>query len=280
MDAGYVDFKADLGAWKTNQKVPISNDFSSIKDAWLIAHATSGLDEMLETALRTVTRLNELDQAIEEAGVGNAGADALTILSTRKVGKIITSLSEKEGWQAKEKKEIQEMLRLYAARKIFSKMGVDLNYGLPSKNKRVGAFTSGGVQFIANYGAWKCVKKFRVEETTNRRTVAELITSYAITLDLRFEEYLRELGNISTLDGVLQKAPGKDAQLVHVMQFLNGNEVKGAIQKTSSGAGFPEYADVLRAYAIRKVLKARGIIIDYTQIKSLPGWKRVVGKRK
>ncbi len=280
MDAGYVDFRADVGKWKTAQKAAISNDFATIKDAWFIARATSGLEGVLEEALRTITDLKQVDAVLEEVWVKGDAGDALTVLTTRKLGTLITQLSEQNGGQAKEKKEIQEMIRLYASRKILAHFGMELNYGQPKKTEHAGPITSGGVQLIANYNAWKCVKKFRVEETTNRRTVAELVTSYCITLDLRFEEYLHSHGNVSALDAVLQKAPDKSASLKDMMNFLKSGEVTAAIQKAAASGEFPEYMNVLRAYAIRKVLKTRGLIVDYTQIKSLPGWKRVVGKRK
>jgi hypothetical protein len=280
MEPGYIDFKADLGRWKVSQKVEISNDFATIKDAWIIARATSGLEGVLEEALRVITDLKQVDAILSDAWSKGDAGNALTVLTTRKLGSLITQLSEQNGGQAKEKKEIQEMIKLYAARKILSHFGMELNYGQPKKTEHAGPISSGGVQLIANYPEWKCVKKFRVEETTNRRTVAELVTSYCITLDLRFEEYLHSHGKIDMLDSVLQKAPDKSASLNEMMTFLKSEEVNAAVQKTAATGGFSEYAGVLHAYAIRKVLKTRGLIVDYTQIKSLPGWKRVVGKRK
>ncbi len=280
MDAGYIDFKADLGKWKAAQRVNVANDFATIKDAWFIARATSSLDGVLEEALRAITDLKQVDAILAEAWSKGDAGDALTVLTTRKLNSLITILSNQPGSQAKEKKEIQEMIKLYAARKILTHFGMELNYGQPQKTEHAGPITSGGAQLIANYSEWKCVKKFRVEENTNRRTVAELVTSYGITLDLRFEEYLHSHGKIDVLDTMLQKAPDKSASLKEMMNFLKSAEMNTTIQKVAAFGGFPEYANVLHAYAIRKVLKTRGLIVDYSQIKSLPGWKRVVGKRK
>lgn len=281
MEAGYVDFSVNMGAWKKNHRATVTRDFTTLHEAMAIAHATAGADIVLEDALRSIVELNKLDEVIQEATRGKAG-DALTLLASRKTSTLITQLSEGGKRQAKEKKELQEMMRLYASRKVLRHYKMELNYGLAASPLAPSAWKEGSIQFIANYDAWKCVKKFRVEPHTNRTTLAEFITSYTITLDLRFHSYLQNLVSLSVLDAVLKKSPGKAGTYTHLIDFLHSSEVTQTIQKMAAmaKADAAECEAILRAYAARTVLKERGLLVEFIQIKSLPGWKRVVGKRK
>lgn len=281
MEPGYIDFNVNVGAWKASHKTDVNNDLGSFSEAMGIARSTMGVDAVVEDNLRAITDLNKVDEII--GGEMRTVGTALYALSGRKFGKLLVELTDKKEWQAKEKKEIQELIRMYASRKILRHFGTELNYGLPTKTFSTGKIHEGTIQFISNYPAWKCVKKFRIEENVNRRTVAEFITSYTITLDLRFETYLPKLLNVNELETFLKKSPGKAATPEQLMTFLNESEFAIIIQRIAS-KGAPghiaECVNVLRAYATRKVLKEKGIIVEATQIKSLPGWKRVIGKRK
>ena len=85
------------------------------------------------------------------------------------------------------------------------------------------------------------------------------------------------------MDGYIKKSPGKSASAEELVQFLSQNELQTIIQKISSTVS-PEMRSrcelVLKAYAGRKVLNPKGLIVEPIQVKNLPGWKRVVGKRK
>ncbi len=281
MEPGYIDFVVSVGAWKAAHKTNVTNDLASFSEIMGIARSTMGVDAVLEDNLRAVTDLAKVDDAL--SGEMRTVGTALYALSGRKFGKLLVELSDQKEWQAKEKKEIQELIRMYAARKILRHFGTELNYGLPAKTFSTGKIREGTIQFIANYPAWKCVKKFRIDEDVNRRTVAEFMTSYTITMDLRFETYLPKVLALNELDSFLQKSPGKAATPEQLMNFLGESELATIIQRIAS-KGAPghiaECVSVLRAYAARKVLKEKGIIVEATQIKSLPGWKRVIGKRK
>ncbi|MBM3282469.1 MAG: hypothetical protein FJY86_03980 [Candidatus Diapherotrites archaeon] len=117
----------------------------------------------------------------------------------------------------------------------------------------------------------------------NRRTLAEFIVSYAITLDLKLETYLPRVLNMKEIDAYVKKSPGKSASVEELIQFLSHNELQTIIQKISSSVS-PDMRSrcelVLKAYVARKVLNPKGLIVEPLQVKNLPGWKRVVGKRK
>lgn len=285
METGYIDFRVDIGKWKTTQKTGVADDLTTLSEALLIAHATQGVDATVEDALRGVMNLGELDAVLNKARTEKNFAGALTVLSSRVFGKVLAALTDQPGWQAKEKKMMQELLRLHSTRLLARHFGMDLNYDNAS-TVLLGASApvkEGTIQFIANYSAWKCVKKFRIEEKTNRRTVAEFMTSYAITLDLRFETYLRTLTDLNALENALKNAPKKGTTMAGPLDFLNTNEVANTIQKIAVKAAPGKTDDavaVLKTFALRKILKENGLFADYAQIKSLPGWKRVIGKRK
>lgn len=281
MPPGYVDFKVSMGKWKTTFHHDVNGDLSTFPDALSISNATMGVDAVLTEALQTILDLGKVNHALGEGGT--TIREKFATLSSRKFGKTLNELCDSPTWQAKEKKMIQEMIRLYATRSILREGGWELNYGMPPQSFSTGKMDEGTIQFIANYDAWKCIKKFGVTPTMNRRTLAEFIISYSITLDLRLETYLPRILKLTELESFLQKSPGKSASVEELLAFLSGKELSAIIQKISATVA-PSYQSgcvhVLRAYAARKILKEKGLFVEPLQIKSLPGWKRVVGKRK
>ncbi len=281
MSEGYVDFKVTMGKWKTTFHHDVKGDLSTFPDTLSITHALEGVDALLAEALQTILDLGKVEHALTEGG--STLSDKFATLSSRKFGKTLNEVCENPAWQAKEKKMIQEMIRLVLTRKILREGGWNVNYGLSTSDFSTGKITEGSIQFIANYDAWKCIKKFGVTPVMNRRTLAEFIISYSITLDLKLETYLSRVLKLGEMENYLKQSPGKSASAEELVAFLSGKELSAIIQKISSPVA-PQYQSacvhVLRAYAARKVLKEKGLFVEALQVKSLPGWKRVVGKRK
>ncbi|MBM3282545.1 MAG: hypothetical protein FJY86_04380 [Candidatus Diapherotrites archaeon] len=281
MSEGYVDFKVAMGKWKTAFHHDVKGDLSTFPDTLSITHAVEGVDALLAEALQTILDLGKIERALHEGGA--TLANQFATLSSRKFGKTLNEVCDNSEWQAKEKKMIQEMIRLFLTRKILREGGWDVNYGRSTSDFSTGKVSEGNIQFIANYDAWKCIKKFSVTPEMNRRTLAEFIISYSITLDLRFETYLSRVLKLVELEKYLTQNPGKSASVEELVAFLSGKELSTIIQKISTQVA-PQYQSAcvhtLRAYAARKVLKEKGLFVEAIQVKSLPGWKRVVGKRK
>jgi hypothetical protein len=277
MSEGYIDFNVNMGKWKTQFRHDVNGDLSTFADTLNVAHATQGVDALLEETLQTILDLGKVTHALNEGG--SSLAAKFTTLSSRKFGKTLNEVCDNTEWQAKEKKMIQEMIRLFLTRKTLREGGWELNYGLLTSNFSTGKVSEGSIQFIANYDAWKCIKKFGM----NRRTLAEFLISYSITLDLKLESYLSRVLKLNELENYLKQNPGKSASVEELVTFLSSKELSAIIQKIATQTA-PQYQSacthVLRAYAARKVLKEKGLFVEPLQVKSLPGWKRVVGKRK
>ena len=138
----------------------------------------------------------------------------------------------------------------------------------------------GFIQFIANYDEWKCIKKYRTVPTTNPLTFSEFLASYSITLDQRFVMYLRTFLDMKQLDTVLSESPGKAASVGELLTFLSSSRVVSTIQKIAEkdSKNANEIESILKAYSARKVLREKGMIVEYAQV-DIPGLKRLINKK-
>lgn len=142
------------------------------------------------------------------------------------------------------------------------------------------------IQFVANYDDWAAIKKLKIEPATDPRTIAEFLASLTFSVDRKIAENLGKIVDIAKLDAVLALVPiGKtEDEIAATLKELNTRKVSqcineiSAIPKLQKGEQ-KEVADFLRAYASRKLLKACGVVVDYSQIQ-IPGLKRAMKKGK
>lgn len=133
MDSG-IQFSADFTHWKNSKQLPISGNENPIQVMGILQTATEKLDESVETYLKKMGSLAELDAFIEDAikayKQGNAKPAIAVLKGTGAVGKAMKPLSESNPkWQAKEQKEIIQFLKAYSTRKFMRGIGIPLNYG-------------------------------------------------------------------------------------------------------------------------------------------------------
>jgi hypothetical protein len=138
------------------------------------------------------------------------------------------------------------------------------------------------IQFIANYADWVAIKKLKIEEKTDPRTVMEFLASLTMSVDRKVEDNLRKIVALDKLDAVIATVPaGKtEDEVAAAIKEVSTRKVSAVIkeiteleslQKNERG----ELADFCRAYAMRKVLKNCKVVVDYSEIE-IPGMKRVM----
>jgi len=138
------------------------------------------------------------------------------------------------------------------------------------------------IQFIANYGDWKAIKKLAVVEGMQPRTVMEFLAGLATSLDAKVEENLRKEVDLSRLDSVLEEGLegiGKsEADIAKALRTVNSRNVSSIIREISEKEELQknekkELAQFCKTYATRKALKACKLPFDYSEI-NIPGMKR------
>ena len=260
----YIDFHVELGTWKAKVQTPVKEDIDSPTLLTHLASTLKGTDAAIESYLGKVLALTEVNALLQEA-LGEGDADkAFALLTSRKFGQAINAATEKEGWQAKEKKEMQQFLRAYCTRKLVEKKGFTLNYGgtFPLMDVK-----GGFIQFIANYPGWKCIKKYKITEKTDPRTFLEFMSSYKVSLENRLEKYLHSISGEAKLKEFVSRAPGKTEKVSAVFSYVHTLAPSDAALKT-----------LIQTLVLRKTLRARGLFVEASQIE-VPGLKRLLKKK-
>ena len=138
------------------------------------------------------------------------------------------------------------------------------------------------IQFIANYEDWVAIKKLKIEEKTDPRTVMEFLAGLTVSVDRKIEANLKKIVALDKLDAVIAQIPIgktedeiaaalKEVSTRKVSQVINEITQLPTFQKNEQG----ELADFCRAYATRKILKNCKALIDYSEVE-IPGMKRVM----
>lgn len=142
--------------------------------------------------------------------------------------------------------------------------------------------------FVANYGDWKVVKKLKVTEKTDPRTVMEFLASLCSGVDRKVEANLSKLVELKKVDAVLEEelqGKGKsEADIAALLAVLNGAKLRKVLNEICGLEGLQkgeqkELKQFCRVYAIRKALKELGVMVDYSQI-AIPGMKRLMKKEE
>ncbi|VVB74830.1 Uncharacterised protein [uncultured archaeon] len=140
----------------------------------------------------------------------------------------------------------------------------------------------GSIQLIANYSDWKAIKKQTITEKTDPLTVAEFLASLTTSVDRKVEENLRKKVALDKLDLAITQLGLMKGDAVKALEEINSRSISKVINEISQVPQLQknqqkEVADFCRAYASRKVLKACGLLIDYSQIE-IPGMGRLKKK--
>ncbi len=140
----------------------------------------------------------------------------------------------------------------------------------------------GSIQFVANYDDWKAIKKQTITEKTDPLTVAEFLASLTTSVDNKVEVNLRKKVALDKLDAAIAALGLTKGDAVKVLEEINSRSISKTINEISQIPELQknqqkEVADFCRVYAMKKCLKACGLLVDYSQIE-IPGMGRLKKK--
>ncbi|MBI4052645.1 MAG: DUF2666 family protein [Candidatus Diapherotrites archaeon] len=138
------------------------------------------------------------------------------------------------------------------------------------------------IQLIANYDDWVAIKKLKIEEKTDPRTVMEFLASLTISVDKKVEQNLGKLVDLKKLDAMLAELPaGKsEAEIAEILKAASSGKVNGVINEITAVESLQkneqkELAGFCKVYALKKALGKAGLSVDYSSVE-IPGMKRVM----
>lgn len=144
------------------------------------------------------------------------------------------------------------------------------------------------IQFVANYDDWVAIKKLKIEPGMDPKTVMEFLASLTISVDRKVEENLGKMIDLKKLDSAIEQVViGKsEEEIASALKEVNSRKVSAVINEVSTLEKLQkneqkELAGFCKAYAMRKVLKKCGTVMDYSEIE-IPGLKRAMktGKKE
>ena len=141
------------------------------------------------------------------------------------------------------------------------------------------------IQFVANYDDWQAIRKLKIEEKTDPKTVMEFIASLSTSFDSKVEENLRKVVDLAKVDAVIEEIScGKTEQeIAEALKAVTKRNVSAAINEICEKPELQkneqkELKQFCRVYAVKKVLKKCGLETDYSSIE-IPGLKRLKKKK-
>ncbi len=135
------------------------------------------------------------------------------------------------------------------------------------------------IQFIANTKGWVSIKKMKITEQTDPRSIMEFLASLGTGIDRKVEDSLGKITEIEKLNSVLDEIlgeTGKDSAAI--IREVNGRKVNAVVNELTEKPEWQkgektEVGEFLKVYAMRKALKTIKIRVDYSEIK-IPGMRK------
>lgn len=141
------------------------------------------------------------------------------------------------------------------------------------------------IQFVANYNDWVAIKKLKIEEKTDPKTIMEFLASLTTSIDNKVSENLKKIVDLEKLDAALKelKFGRTESEIANVLAEANSRKINAVISEISAKPELQkneqkEIADFCRVYALKKALNECGLKIDYSSIE-IPGMKRIMKKK-
>ena len=128
-DEKYIQLVANYEDWVAIRKLKIepATDPKTVME--FLASLGNSLDSKVEANMRKIVRLEKVDAAIAELGLGKKDvARALEEVNSRKVGSVIKEITEIPELQKNEQKELEQFCRVYAAKKALKNCGLEIDY--------------------------------------------------------------------------------------------------------------------------------------------------------
>ncbi len=146
----------------------------------------------------------------------------------------------------------------------------------------------GEIQFIANYDEWIAVKKLKIDEKVDPRTIIEFIASLGFSFDRKIEENLRKTVQLERLEKAISEELseiGKGSKgISEALAKINSVKISRIIKEISKKPELQkkeikELEEFCRVFALRKALAAAGLKVNYSEIET-PSIKAALKKAK
>jgi len=137
----------------------------------------------------------------------------------------------------------------------------------------------GSIQLIANYDEWKAIRKQTITEKTSPLTVAEFLAGLTKSVDGKVEFNLRKIVALDKVDAAIAEIGLGKGDVAKAIEEVASRKVNSVINEITNLPDMQknqqkEVVGFCKAYAMRKALKACGIIVDYSEIE-IPGMGRL-----
>ena len=134
------------------------------------------------------------------------------------------------------------------------------------------------IQLVANYGDWKAIKKITITNETAPLAIAEFLASLTYSADEKIENNLAKTVELSKVDSALAELELGKGDASEAIKEVNTRAVSKIINEICKISKFngptqKELISLCKIYAIKKALKACGIMIEYSQAE-IPSLKR------
>ena len=129
-DEKYIQFISNYDDWVSIKKLKIEGVTDPRTIMEFLASLGTGIDNKVEANLRKIVKLEKVDAAIAELGLGKRTdiAKAIEDVSSRKVNAVIKEIVEETALQTGEKKEVEGFCRTYAMRKALKECALPVDY--------------------------------------------------------------------------------------------------------------------------------------------------------
>ena len=141
------------------------------------------------------------------------------------------------------------------------------------------------IQFVANYDDWQSVKKLKIDEKMDSKTVMEFLASLTTSVDNKIEANMRKIVDLKKLDAAMAeiKAGKTEAEIADALKEINTRKVNAVINEICETEGRQpneqrELKGFCKVYAMKTTLKKCGLAVDYTGVE-IPGMKRLMKKK-
>jgi len=139
------------------------------------------------------------------------------------------------------------------------------------------------IQFIANCGQWKAIKKLKIEPATEPKTVMEFLASLGTGIDRKIEENLQKTVDLAKVDAAIEEASLGKSDVAEAIAEVSSRKVNSVIKEVCEKPELQknvqkELIQFCKVYAMRKALAKAELNVDYSSV-DIPGMKRLMKKK-
>jgi hypothetical protein len=144
----------------------------------------------------------------------------------------------------------------------------------------------GQIQLVANYDDWKAIKKITITSETAPLSIAEFLASLTYSTDDKIEDNLRKTVELSKVDSAIDALELGKKDVGAAIAEVNTRGVSKVINEICkldkfNGPTTKELIQLCKIYAVKKALKACGILSNYhdADIPTLKRAKKAKAKK-